>query len=153
MIENNWIRAGLAGLIGALVSSIVAALMFQVIGNGIIFDPNIQSPKLIAVWEEYEPLPLMITSIFIFLIGWLIIGIIHGLIFEFIIEGLPKDVLKRGLSFSLVLWAIMHVFFEFFTPFNLFGEPLYLVAFELLLWSAVDIANGLVISLMYEKLK
>jgi hypothetical protein len=36
-------------------------------------------------------------------------------------------------SFGIILWFTVAVFFELFTPYGLFGEPFYLVAFELML--------------------
>jgi hypothetical protein len=37
-------------------------------------------------------------------------------------------------------------FWDFFTPFNQFGEPLQLVALELLFWAAIAIAEAFVIA-------
>jgi hypothetical protein len=31
-------------------------------GGGILLDPSVQSPKLIAVWTKLEPLPLVVNA-------------------------------------------------------------------------------------------
>lgn len=50
------LRTVVAGVVGAVVFLIVNALGFSVAGD-ILFDPDLQSAKLIAVWDEIEPLP------------------------------------------------------------------------------------------------
>ncbi len=152
MVESKWLKVIICGFIGAFVSAVVSVLLFQGIGSGIIFNPQLQSPKLIAVWQTIQPLPLMTNNLLPFAIGWILIGIVQTLVFFYIIEGLPKDTLKRGLTFGIVLWCLKSLFFEFFTPFNLFGEPLYLVAMELSFWFITDIAEGLTLSFLYDKL-
>ena len=51
-----------AGLAGGMTLNIVMLLTFRLIGfgwngGGILLDPSVQSPKLIAVWTKLEPLP------------------------------------------------------------------------------------------------
>lgn len=43
------------------------------------------------------------------------------------------------------VFVLSYVFFEFFTPFNLFWEPLPLVAVELGFWAVVAAAEALTI--------
>ncbi len=45
-----------------------------------------------------------------------------------------QDRRLKGLSFGIMLWALVAVFFELFTPYGLFGEPPILLAYELTLW-------------------
>jgi len=42
------------------------------------------------------------------------------------------------------------LFWEFFTPFNLFGEPLRLIALKLVFWACIALADGWVISAIIE---
>lgn len=48
-------------------------------------------------------------------------------------------------------WALMALYFEFHTPFNMFREPLMLVGLELVFWIAVVLVEGLVLSFLYGK--
>jgi hypothetical protein len=43
------------------------------------------------------------------------------------------------------------LFWEFFTPFNQFGEPLSLLALELSFWAVIAVAEGLVIAGIIER--
>jgi len=42
------------------------------------------------------------------------------------------------------------LFWEFFTPFNLFGEPLLLIGLELVFWTIVAFSEGLVLAAVSE---
>jgi hypothetical protein len=53
------------------------------------------------------------------------------------------------LAFGVILWALMALYFEFHTPFNMFGEPVALVVVELLFWIPVAAVQGLVLSAIY----
>lgn len=44
-----------------------------------------------------------------------------------------------------------YLFWEFFTPFNQFGEPLPLIALELSFWLAVALAEGFAIAAVMER--
>ncbi len=77
------------------------------------------------------------------------IGAIHGLVFYWIEPALPRGIVTRGLAFAAILWALMALYFEFHTPFNMFGEPVALVAVELVFWIGVTVAQGLVLSMIY----
>lgn len=62
----------IAGLAGAVVGLITTFIGFMV-ADPILFDPDLQSAKLIAVWDEIEPLPPACgeaaTGIILLLIG------------------------------------------------------------------------------------
>lgn len=146
-----WLRAAVGGAAGAVAAFALAFLLFFRLAGPLLFDPVLQSPKLLAVWQELEPLPLVLADPGLFTVGVALLGAVHGLVFRGIVRGLPADPLRRGLAFGLVLWALMALFFEFFAPLNLFGEPLALVALELALWLPVLLVEGLVLSLVYGK--
>lgn len=61
-------RTLVAGLAGGAAFSVAGFLTFVLIGSGLdhrsgpLFDPDMQSPKLIAVWTQMEPLPLFVTA-------------------------------------------------------------------------------------------
>lgn len=66
------LRSVIAGLAGAVVGLIITLIGFMV-ADPILFDPDLQSAKLIAVWDETEPLPPTsgeaATGIILLLIG------------------------------------------------------------------------------------
>jgi hypothetical protein len=43
------------------------------------------------------------------------------------------------------------LFWEFFTPFNQFGEPIYLIALQLVFWAFIALADGFAISMIMGK--
>jgi len=63
----------------------------------------------------------------------------------------PKGSIARGLRMSVLIFLLVFCFWEFFTPFNLFGEPLALIGLELLFWAIIALADGLVIAFIMEK--
>lgn len=115
----------------------------------LIFDPSIQSAKLIAVWQTLEPLPLLVTNPLLFLGGAALIGVGHGLVFAGIVKGLPESLLKRGFVFGLVVWALLFIFLVYFTPINLLGAPLVLASMVITGFFFVAQAEGLILSLIY----
>jgi hypothetical protein len=44
-----------------------------------------------------------------------------------------------------------YLFWEFFTPFNQFGEPLPLIALELSFWAAIAVVEAVVIAAIVER--
>lgn len=96
-----------------------------------------------------EPLPLMFTNGPAYLAIGAVIGAVHGLIFCWIEPALPRGKFGRGAGFAVILWSLMALYFEFHTPFNMFGEPLALVAVELGFWTLVTLVEGLVLSFLY----
>ena len=144
----RWIRAAVAGAVGILAGLLVALPLFLLV-EPVLFDPTIQSAKLIAVMQTLQPLPLSTTNPALFFAGLAVVGAVHGVVFALIVKGLPEPRLRRGFAYGVVLWALVSVFFEFFTPFNLFGEPLALVFLQLAIWFIVFQVEGIVISLVY----
>jgi hypothetical protein len=143
------LRAAVAGLIAFTAANVVSNILFFQLGADILFDPGHQSAKLIAVLFEMEPLPLMFENGPLYLAIGAGVGVVHGLIFMLIEPSLGRSRLRRGLGFALVIWALMALYFEFHAPFNMFREPVPLVAFELLIWVPVALTEGLVLSWIY----
>jgi hypothetical protein len=130
-------RGGISGAIAFVIANIISNLLFFQIGKPVLFNPDLQSEKLIAILFEIKPLPLMFTNKSLYLAIAAVIGIIHGLVFTYIEPSLPKNQIKRGAAFAAILWALMVLYFEFHAPFNMFGEPISLVLLELLFWVIV----------------
>lgn len=142
-------RAAVGGAVAIVIANVVSNVLFFQIGRPILFENELQSAKVIAVLFEMEPLPLMFTNGPLYMAIAASIGIIHGLIFLWIEPALPRGIIRRGASFAVILWALMALYFEFHTPFNMFGEPPVLVAVELGFWVVVTLVQGLVLSAIY----
>jgi hypothetical protein len=139
-----------------MTMNIVMLLTFRAIGfgwngGGILLSSPIQSPKLIAVWTTLEPLPLVVVNPAPIIIGMVLFGIVHAFIYRSVSVAWPAGVLPRATRFAGLVFFMVFAFWEFFTPFNQFGEPLQLVALELLFWAAIAIAEALVIAAVIER--
>jgi hypothetical protein len=144
-------RIILAGIAGGLAMNVTMLLTFRLLGfgwngEGILIKSTSQSQKLIAVWTKIEPLPLVVDAPAPIIIGIVIFGIIHAYIFRWVSSAWPAGILNKGLRFAGLVFVMTFLFWEFFTPFNLFGEPLHLVGIELIFWACIALADGLVIS-------
>jgi hypothetical protein len=149
-------RTIIAGLAGGLAMNLTMLLTFRLLGfgwngDGILIESASQSQKLIAVWTTIEPIPLVVDSPAPIIIGIVLFGIIHAFLFRWISPAWPKGVVKRGLRFAGLVFVMTFLFWEFFTPFNLFGEPIQLIAIELVFWACIALVDGLVISAIIEE--
>lgn len=54
-----------------------------------------------------------------------------------------KNPLSRTLRMASLVFFLSFLFWEFFTPFNQFGEPLPLIGLELIFWGIIAIAESL----------
>ncbi len=48
------------------------------------------------------------------------------------------------------MFVLSFLFWEFFTPYNQFGEPLTLIALEMVFWAIIAAADGLAIAAVME---
>jgi hypothetical protein len=141
----------LAGLAAGTAMNAAMLLTFRLLGfgwdgDGILLHSPSQSPKLIAVWTELEPIPLVVDTPGPIIFGILLFGIVHAFLFRWLSPAWPPGALKKGLRFSALVFVMTFLFWEFFTPFNLFGEPLRLIVLELLFWALIALADGLTIA-------
>ena len=147
-VPIRWGRAAIAGVAGG-VALLAGMFLFFGPAQSILADPAHQSPKIIAVFFELEPLPRMATDPFLAYAGFILIGLIHGLVFALVAPALPGRAWLKGLSYGAVLWLLMVVWFEFFMLWNVLGEPLPLILLELALWLLTVTLEALVIALVY----
>lgn len=119
-------------------------------GGGILLDPALQSPKLIAVWAELRPIPRVVTHPFLMGIAVLLIAWGHAAIYRWVSPTWPHGVAERAFRFAIVVFFLSFFFFEFFTAFNQFGEPLNLLALELVFWAIVAAADAWAIAAIVE---
>jgi hypothetical protein len=108
---------------------------------------------LIAVWTKLEPLPLVVSNPLPIVIGLVLFGVLHAVIYRSVAPAWKRGVRARGTRFSLLIFVVAFLFWEFFTPFNQFGEPVWLIGVELLFWATVALAEGFVISAIIERSK
>lgn len=150
------LRTLLAGIAGGMAMNLVMLLTFRAIGfgwngDGILLTSPMQSPKLVAVWTTLEPLPLVAAHPAPIIGGLVLFGIGHAFIYRWLSVAWPPGILPRALRFAGLLFFMTFLFWEFFTPFNQFGEPLPLVALELAFWAAIAIAEAFVIAGIVER--
>lgn len=150
------VKTILAGIAGGMTMNIVMLLTFRLLGfgwngGGILLSSPIQSPKLIAVWTQLEPLPLVVANPAPIIMGLVLFGIGHAFIYRSISPAWPAGILPRAMRFASVLFFMTFLFWEFFTPFNQFGEPLQLMALELLFWATIAAAEAFVIAAIIER--
>ena len=146
----------LAGAAGGFAMNIAMLLTFRFIGfgvnaDGFLLDASVQSSKLIAVWTKLEPLPLVVSKPIPIVLGLIIFGIFHAYFYRMISPAWNTGVARRGLSFSLLVFVMTFLFWEFFTPFNQLGEPLVLIAAELCFWAVIALADGFAIAAVMER--
>lgn len=150
MAKINWKRlAIIVPIVSVLNMFLLFGLFMNPVSKGIIFSDSLdQSQKLVNVWNTIEPIPSLASLA----PGLLITPAIYSILFAVLYESIPgKTRLKKGISYGIILWATVAVFFELFTPFGLFGEPLHLLAYELFLWFVGLIAVSLVLSFIYKQ--
>lgn len=148
-------RATVAGAAGGIAMNLAMFVTFRLIGfgvhaDGILLDPKTQSHKLIAVWTQLEPLPLVVACPAPIVVGLVLLAIAHGFVYRWLAASWPSGVLPRGLRFTGLVTLLSFGFWEFFTPFNLFGEPPTLIAVELCFWLVVAAAEGFTIATVFE---
>ncbi|MGO8945602.1 MAG: hypothetical protein ACLQJ7_18255 [Syntrophobacteraceae bacterium] len=150
------LRTLIAGFAGGTTINLVMLLTFRAIGfgwngGGILLTSPIQSQKLIAVWTKLAPLPLIVANPAPIVGGLVLFGIAHAFVYRWLSAGWPPGMMPRALRFAGLLFFMVFVFWEFFTPFNQFGEPLSLIALELSFWAAIAIAEAVVIASIMEQ--
>lgn len=118
-----------------------------------------QSDKLLAAWLYLPPRPkidLWTPGAFppagqLQMAGLLFgLTLAHAWVYGVVREALPGRGWRKGIGFGVGIWLFSYVFFELFTPFNLFGEPLHLLAYELILWLGVALTEGCTLAALIE---
>lgn len=147
-----------AGLLGGLAFWVVTFLTFVLLGSGLdqasgpLVDPALQSPKLLAVWTEIEPLPLFATAPLLILAVYIAFALGHAFLFRSVQDAWPAGRWARTWRLALVLWSLSYLFFELLGPLNLLAEPLPLVALELAFWlAAALVETALIVALLVRR--
>ena len=95
----------LAGLAGGLALNLAMLLAFRMIGfgwngGGILLDPALQSSKLIAVWTQLEPLPLVVVNPTLIITGLVLFAIVHALIYRWLGPAWPPGIPAKALRLA-----------------------------------------------------
>ena len=125
---------------------------FGVDGHGLLLNPQTQSAKLIAVWTQLEPLPLVVAKPHVIILGLFLFAFMQSVIYRLLSPAWPAGVCQRALRLAALRFGLTFLFWEFFTPFNQLGEPLPLIALELSFWCVVALAESFAIAATAEAL-
>lgn len=146
----SWPRIGVTTLVaGVLMQAVTAALWMNPLTRRTILTPEFgQSQKLINVWTVWEPLPRLMEQPSVPMIaGFFVFTFFHVLAYRRLAPVLPgRGWLGKGLALALGIWIFQYGYFEFFTPFNQYREPLSLIAYELGLQGIMAAIEGVAIA-------
>jgi len=110
--------------------------------TGLLFNPATQSSKLIAVWKEIEPLPLLVSSPSLMFAAYLASGIGWAFLYRSIRSAWPPGIVARGTRLALLIWSF-GAFFELQGPVNLFHEPAFPLSIALVFWAIASTAAAM----------
>jgi len=114
-------RTILAGFAGGLALNFMMILTFRLLGfgmdgGGILLDPSLQSSKLIAVWTEIDPIPLVVNDPIPIIIGLLLFGIGHSFISQMDITHMATKHYGKNLAYGtfniLFFFSFLGIFYS-----------------------------------------
>ena len=157
----DWPKATLTTIITYVLGFASFLVLFgNPISRSLIYTSKMgQSDKLLSVWFTLEPSPAVTPfwdeivifsgrklAVLALLFLWTFSLV---LIYATVKDALPGQGWRKGLAFGALLWATVFLFFEVFFAFNLLGEPLGLVIFELGLEVGLALVTGVTIAAFY----
>jgi hypothetical protein len=145
--------AGLAGGVAFVLGTV--ATFAQLAGSrrgeeGLLFDPDTQSEKVIAVWKQLEPLPWVIDTPVVIIGGMVAFGLAYALLYRSVAAAWPVGIPARVWRLALVIW-LAGVFSEFMGPFNVLRQPLSLSVIAWGFWAVAALLEALVIVAVLER--
>jgi hypothetical protein len=148
--KPSLLRTVAAGLTGGLAFVLGTFLTFaQFSGSrqgdtGLLFSPDTQHAKVIAVWKEIEPLPRVIVQPSIILAGMVIFAIAYAFLYRSIAAAWPTGMTNRTWRLASIVW-VAAVFSEFMGPFNVLHQPLRLSVIAWGFWAVPALLEALAI--------
>jgi hypothetical protein len=139
-----------AGVAGGLAFVAGTFLTFGQLGGsrrgekGLLFDPATQHPKVITVWKELEPVPRIIETPIVILLGMVAFGIGCAVLHRSVAPAWPAGLHHRAWRIALVVW-LAPAFAEFMGPFNVLHQPPILSAVALGFWAVSALSAGYVL--------
>lgn len=138
------LRTVIAGALAGIAFNIAGFGTFVLLGSGLdnrsgpLLDPERQSAKMIAVWRTIEPLPLFQTQPGTILAIYVLFGVGYATLYRSVSAAWPRTFWQRMPRLALTIWFMSCAFFELLGPVNLLGEPMPLVALELIFWAIMS---------------
>lgn len=152
-MPHKWRKIMITTLVaGVLMQATTALLWTNPLTTRIILTPEFgQSQKLINVWTVWQPLPRIGQQpSWSMMVGFLAFTFLHVMVYQWLAPVLPgQGWIGKGLSLALGIWVFQYGYFEFFTPFNQYWEPVYLIVYELLLQGVMAVVEGLAIAWLW----
>jgi hypothetical protein len=136
--------AGLAGGVAFVLGTFLTFAQFSGSrrgAEGVLFDPDTQSQKVIAVWKQLEPLPRVIETPAVILGGMVAFGIAYAVLYRSVAAAWPAGIHPRAWRLALVIW-LAAVFSEFIGPFNVLHQPLSLSVVAWGFWAVSAVAEA-----------
>ena len=78
--------------------------------------------------------------------GLILFALGHAFIYRWLSPHWPPGAVPRTLRLAALIFFLSFLFWEFFTPFNQFGEPLPLIALELTFWAIIALTEAFAIA-------
>jgi len=137
----------LAGVLAGAAFCTLSVVTFYILGvlPGLLFNPSLQSTKVIAVVQTLEPLPLMQRAPYIVFAFWTATLVGYAYLFDHIKVLWPQRYWQRVFRLTLMIWFFSLFFFQFQGPLNLLAEPLPLFALELGFWAICALGASIII--------
>ena len=110
--------------------------------------PDLQSAKMMAIYDM-QPLPRTAENPWLLPAGMLVVATVQACAFAYLRPAFPRSLVKRGLAFAAVAWALLVPWFEFYLPWNLMLEPTLLVLLEMTCWAIILALVGIAISVAF----
>ena len=76
----------------------------------------------------------------------------QAVVYRLLSPAWPAGIRQRATRLAALRFTLTFLFWEFFTPFNQFGEPLPLIAVELSFWAVVALAESFALAATAESL-
>jgi hypothetical protein len=149
-------RTLVAGAAGGVAFILGNFLTFGLLGGarrghqGLLFDPDTQSPKAIIVWKVLEPLPRIIDTPALILVGLLVFGVGYAVLFRSVASAWPHGLHQRALRLALIVW-LATAFSEFMGPFNVLHEPITPATLSLGFWAVSALAEAYALVLVADR--
>jgi hypothetical protein len=131
--------SGLAAFVGFVTGLYVTFAQFggsRPGETGLLFNPETQSHKLIAVWKEIEPLPRLVVDPLPMFAGYLLFSIGWAFIFRSVRLAWPSGLWSRGYRLALLIW-LFGAFFELQGPVTLLYVSAVPLVISLSFWAVV----------------
>ncbi|MEQ4303920.1 hypothetical protein ABNF97_21485 [Plantactinospora sp. B6F1] len=149
------LRTIASGLVGGVAFVTGLFLTFAQFGGagegetGLLYDPDTQSAKLIAVWKEIEPLPFTIENPAPILGGYVVFAVCFAFLYRSVSPAWPAGLRHRIPRLAAIIW-LLGAFFEFQGPVNLFHQPPRPLLVALTFWAVSATITAAAISAVAE---